>query len=83
MPFQLWLFTIGGIFYYNLMLLRQQICWALASKEKVDELTALDDSGAIVTIGENVISMDIPLMLTNLVSFCKGMCLKYNDSRGT
>ncbi len=43
----------------------------------------LNDGGAIVTIGENEISMDIPLMLTNLVSFFKDMRLKYNDGRGT
>jgi hypothetical protein len=60
-----------------------KICWALASKEKVDELAALDDGSAIVTIGKNEISMDIPLMLTNLVSFFKDMRLKYNDGRGT
>jgi hypothetical protein len=58
-------------------------CWALASKEKVDELAMLEDSGAIVTIGENEISMDILLMLTNLVSFSKDMRLKYNNCKGT
>ena len=47
-----------------------KICWALASKEKVDDLAKLDDNGgAIVTIRENEISIDIPLTLTNLVSF--------------
>ncbi len=43
----------------------------------------LDGSGAIVDIGENEISMEIPLMLTNLVSFFKDMRLKYKDDRGT
>jgi hypothetical protein len=61
----------------------QKNCWALASKEKVDELAALNDCDAIVTIRENEISMDIPLMLTNLVSFFKDMHLKYNNCRGT
>ena len=42
-----------------------------------------DNGGAIVTIRENEISMGISLMLTNLVSFFKDMCLKYNDGRGT
>jgi hypothetical protein len=56
---------------------------ALASKEKVDELAALNDGGAIVTIRENEIPMDISLMLTNLVSFFKDMRLKYNNGRGT
>ncbi len=61
-----------------------KICWALSSKEKVDELAMLSDNGgAIVTIKENEISMDIPLMLKNLVSFFKDMRLKYNDGRGT
>jgi hypothetical protein len=64
--------------FYN-----DKICWALASKEKVDELAALDNGGAIVTIRENEISMDIPLMLTNLVSFFKDMRLKYNNGRDT
>jgi hypothetical protein len=57
---------------------------ALASKEKFVELAKLDDNGvAIITIRENEISMDIPLTLTNLVSFFKDMRLKYNDGRGT
>ncbi len=42
-----------------------------------------DNGGAIVTIIEKEISMDIPLMLTNLVSLSKDMRLKYNDGRGT
>ncbi len=75
---------IGGIFFYNLMLLWQKDCWALASKEKADELVSLDDNGgAIVTIRENEISMDILLMITNLVSFFNDLHLKYNDGRGT
>jgi hypothetical protein len=70
--------TMISHFYDN------KICWVLASKEKVDELAMLDDNGgAMVTIGENEISMDIPLMLTNLVSFFKDMRFKYNDGRGT
>ncbi len=43
----------------------------------------LNDGGAIVTIRENEISMDIPLTLTNLVSVSKDMGLEYNDGRGT
>ncbi len=47
-----------------------KICWALASKEKVDELANLDDNGVnILTIGDNVVMLDMPVMLTNLVSF--------------
>jgi hypothetical protein len=48
--------------FYN-----DKICWALASKEKVDELANLDDNGdSILTIGENEVTMDIPVMLKNL-----------------
>jgi hypothetical protein len=54
--------TTFSCFYDN------KIRWALAAKEKADELAMLDDNGgAIVIIGENEISMDIPLILTNLV----------------
>ncbi len=61
-----------------------KICWALASKEKVDELANLDDnSDSILTIGENEVTLDVPLALTNLVSFFKDMKLKYNDGQGT
>ena len=61
-----------------------KICLALASKEEVDELANLDDNGGgILTIGEDEVTLDIPLMLTNLVSFFKDMKLKYNDGQGT
>ncbi len=44
----------------------------------------LDDNGdGILTIGEDEINLDIPIMLTNLVSFFKDMKLKYNDGQGT
>ena len=57
---------------------------ALASKEKVNELANLDDNGNnILTIGDNEATLDIPLMLTNLVSFFKDMKLRYNDGQGT
>jgi hypothetical protein len=51
-------------------------CWVLVSKEKVDELAMLNGGGATVTIRENEISMDIPLTLTNLISFFIDMHLK-------
>ena len=61
-----------------------KIRWALASKEKVNELANLDDNGNnILTIGDNEVTLDIPVMLTNLVSFFKDMKLKYNDGQGT
>ena len=61
-----------------------KIRWALASKEKVNELANLDNNGNnILTIGDNEVTLDIPVMLTNLVSFLKDMRLKYNDGQGT
>ena len=62
-----------------------RIRWDLASKEKVDELANLDDKDRdnILTIGDNLITLDMPVMLTNLVSFFKDMKLKYDDGQGT
>ena len=62
-----------------------RIRWDLASKEKVDELANLDDKDRdnILTIGDNLITLDMPVTLTNLVSFFKDMKLKYNDGQGT
>ncbi len=61
-----------------------KICWALASKKKVYESADLDDNGAVIlTIGEDDVTLDIPIMLTLLVSFFKDMKLKYNDGQGT
>jgi hypothetical protein len=62
-----------------------KICWALASKEKVDELANLDDNNGdnILTIGDNEVTLDMPVTLTNLISFFKDMKLKYNDGQGT
>jgi hypothetical protein len=53
-------------------------------KERVDELAYLDDNGGgILTVREDEVTLDIPIMLTNLVSFFKDMKLKYNDGQGT
>jgi hypothetical protein len=61
-----------------------KIRWALASKEKVNELANLDDNGNnILTIGDNEVTLDVPVTLTNLVSFLKDMRLKYNNGQGT
>jgi len=61
-----------------------KIRWALASKEKVNELANLDNNGNnILSIGDNEVTLDIPEMLTNLVSFFKDMKLKYNGGQGT
>ena len=57
-----------------------KIRWALAS----NELANLDDNrNNILTIGDNEVTLDIPLTLTNLVSFFKDMNLKYSDGQGT
>jgi hypothetical protein len=62
-----------------------KIRWALASKEKVDELANLDNKDGIniLTIGDNEVTLEMPVTLTNLVSFFKDMKLKYNDGQGT
>ena len=54
-----------------------KICWALASKEKVDELANLDDKDGdnILTIGDNEVTLDMPVTLTNHVSFFNDMKL--------
>ena len=58
--------------------------WAFASKEKVDEIANLDDNiNGILTVGQNEVKMDTPLMLINLVSFFKDMKLTYNNGQGT
>ena len=46
-----------------------KIRWALASKEKINELANLDDNDGdnILTIGDNEVTLDIPVTLTNLV----------------
>jgi hypothetical protein len=64
--------------------MRTGFCWALASKEKVDELANLDnDGGGILTFGDNEVSINIPATLTNLLSFFKDVHLQYNDGLGT
>jgi len=60
-----------------------KICWALASKEKVDANLDDKDVDNILTIGDNEVALDMPVTLTNLVSFFKDMMLKYNDGQGT
>jgi hypothetical protein len=42
-----------------------------------------EDGSALVYISDDNISLDIPMTLTNLVSFFQGMCLRYNDGQGT
>ncbi len=59
------------------------------SKDK--ELAQLDDGKAIISedgsalvnISDEEIFLDVPMTLTNLVSFFQGMRLRYNDDQGT
>ncbi len=74
--------------YYN-----DTINWAFASKEELDD--ALDDvdknrnsisitqDDALVYASNNEVLIDLPLNLTNLISFFDGMKLRYNDGSGT
>ncbi len=60
------------------------ISWAFASKDKLHTLAQLDDGdsivnndgGSIVYADDNGIMMDIPLTLTNLISFFDGIQLQ-------
>jgi hypothetical protein len=56
--------------------------WAFASKDKLNDIAYFDkndapivENGTIVYVTENKISMDIPMTLTNLISFFDGMKL--------
>jgi hypothetical protein len=60
------------------------------SKGKIIEFTQnggddapIKSDGAIVYAGEKEITIDIPVTLSNLISFFDGMKLKYNDGNGT
>ncbi len=66
------------------------INWAFTSKEKLRDLAQIDggssivdDDGGIVYADDDGILLDVPLTLTNLISFFTGMHLCYNDGRGT
>ena len=65
--------------------------WAYTAISKDKELAQLDDGKAIISedgsalvyISDNKNSLDVPVTLTNLVSFFQGMRLGYNDGQGT
>jgi hypothetical protein len=71
--------------YYN-----DTVNWAYTAISKDRELAPLHDGKAIVLengsalvyISDNKISLDVPMTLTNLVSFFQGMHLGYNDGQG-
>ncbi len=65
--------------------------WVYKAISKDKELAQSDDGRAIVSedgsalvyISDNKISLDVPMTLTNLVSFFQGMRLRYNDGKET
>ncbi len=64
--------------------------WAFASKDKLRDLAQIDDGtsivdddGGIVYADIDGITLDVPLTLTNLISFFSGMYLLYNNGKGT
>jgi hypothetical protein len=66
------------------------ISWAYASKEKLRDLNGksnnspiINDDGGIVFTNGDSIPIDVPLTLSNLVSFFQGMYVRYNDGNGT
>jgi hypothetical protein len=66
------------------------INWAFASKDKLCDLAQvdngsliIDEDGGIVYINGDDMTLDVPLTLTNLISFFTGMHLRYNDGKGT
>jgi hypothetical protein len=67
------------------------INWAFASKEKLHKIannfdkdgSPITEDDAITYVSENEVLMDVPVTLTNLISFFDGMRLHYNDGNGT
>jgi hypothetical protein len=68
-----------------------KVNWAYTAISKDKELAQSDDGKAIISdngsaivyVSNNEISLEVPMTLTNLVSFFQGMRLHYNDSQGT
>jgi hypothetical protein len=66
------------------------INWAFALKDKLHDLAKIDggslivdDNGGIVYADGDCNNLDVPLTLTNLISFFTGMHLHYDDCKGT
>jgi hypothetical protein len=60
------------------------INWAFTSKVRDLELATSDKGAGLATVqGNGDVSLDLPVKLTNLVSFFQGMKLRYNDGLGT
>ncbi len=79
------LFSTTILIFYN-----HTVNWAFTSKEKNIEFTQneghnvpIKSNIAIVYTGENEITIDIPVKLSNLFSFFDGIKLKNNNGNGT
>jgi hypothetical protein len=60
------------------------INWAFTSKIKDIELAASDEGTGIAYLhGNGDVTLDVPLPLTNMISFLQGIKLRYNDGFGT
>ena len=83
---QLLSFSIFLMPYYD-----DKVNWAYTAISKDKELAQSDDAKAIISdngsaivyVSDNEISLEVPVTLTNLVSFFQGMGLRYNDGQGT
>ena len=64
--------------YYN-----DTVHWAFSSKVKDKELASNDDGNVIVTLdSEGGMSFEMPASVDDIISFMKGMKLRYNDGNG-
>ena len=73
------------LYFYN-----DTVNWAFTLKDKIIEFTQnegedvpITSDGAIIYAGENETMIDIPVTLSNLISFFDRMKLKYHDGNGT
>jgi hypothetical protein len=65
------------------------VSWAYTAISKDRELAQSNDgksivskdSSALVYISDDEVSLDVPVTLTNLVSFFQGMHLRFNDGQ--
>ncbi len=79
------LFLTTILYFYN-----DTVNWAFTLKDKIIEFTQNEGDnvpikydGAIVYAGDNEITIDFPVTLSNLISFFDGMKLKYNNENRT
>ncbi len=68
-----------------------KVNWAYIAISKDKELVQSDngkaiiseDGSALVYVSDHEVFLDVPVTLTNLVSFLQGMHLRYKDGQGT